>query len=254
MHESPNLGLRALYGGYYQAGKGAKFPQHQHPEWELVYYQEGRIECVHGPRRFLSQAGTLWLTPPQTPHAEIALTRYRNIYISVVAPASVAWPIHVADDADRNLGRLCDAIVKELQPDTGRDEILIQLMLQELSRRVARASLGEKPGTSANLVQRTEALFFTSLDQPVSIADTARRLGASPSKLRQAFQDVRGESPRACLRRLRCQQALHWLQNSTHSLETIAALCGFDSASHLSRVIYQEIGQRPGKLRKSRPT
>ncbi len=53
------------------------------------------------PRRFLSQAGTLWLTrrKPRTPRSPS--TRYRNIYISVVAPASVAWPIHVADDAER---------------------------------------------------------------------------------------------------------------------------------------------------------
>lgn len=249
MHESPNLGLRALYGGYYQASKGVNFPQHQHPHWELVYYREGRIECVHGAQRFLSQRGTLWLTPPQTPHAEIALTRYRNIHLSVRAPVSVAWPIHVVDDADSNLGRLCDAIVKELHREKERDAILIQLMVQELSLRVTRASLGERPSSSASLVQRTEAHFFASLDQPISIAETARKLGASSSKLRQAFQSVRGESPRACLRRLRCQQALHWLRNSTHSLETISALCGFDSASHLSRVIYQEMGQRPGRLR-----
>lgn len=249
MQESPNSGLRALYGDYYQAPKGAHFPQHQHAHWELVYYREGRIECVHGERRFISRSGTLWLTPPHTPHAEIALTRYRNIHLSIRAPVSMAWPIHVVDDADNNLGRLCDAIVKELLRGNERDAILIHLMLLELSRRVVRASLGGHPGASAHLVQRTEALFFTSLDQSISIADTARRLGASSSRLRQAFQSVRGESPRACLRRLRCQQALHWLQNSTYSLETISGLCGFDSASHLSRVIYQEIGERPGRLR-----
>lgn len=249
MHESPNHGLRGLYGGYYQARDGVDFPLHQHPVWELVYYLEGTIECVHDQRRFIAQAGTLWLTPPQTPHAEIALTGYKNIYFAVQAPAQMAWPIRVSDDADGNLGRLCRALVEEMRADTPRDEILIQLMLQELSRRVARASLGAPASTGAALVQRAESLFFASLDQSISIAETARRLGASPSKLRQAFQSVRGESPRASLCRLRCQQALHWLQNSTHTLETIAALCGFDSASHLSRVIHRETGQRPGRLR-----
>ncbi len=143
--------------------------------------------------------------------------------------------------------------MKELQPETGRDEILIQLMLRGTQsprrpcqpRREAQQQRLPRPAHRGPLLHRPRP---THLHRR-----TARRLGASPSKLRQAFQDVRGESPRACLRRLRCQQALHWLQNSTHSLETISALCGFDSASHLSRVIYQEMGQRPGKLWEARP-
>lgn len=250
MHKSLNSLTRFLSGGFYQAAKGRDFPMHQHLHWEFVYYLAGSVECVQEKRRFTCRPGTLWLTPPHTQHAEIARSAYHNIYLTLQAPPDAAWPAVVVDDPDRNLERLCRSILQELRLEKKRDEILLHLMTQELVRRVVTSSQPDQAVSGAELVRRAEALFFASLDQPLTIAGTARRIGASTSNLRRAFQRIRGESPRECLCRLRCQQALHWLQNSTHSLEAIADLSGFDSASHLSRVMLKQMGQRPGKLRK----
>lgn len=146
MHKSPEFGPEMLWGGFYQAARGQDFPLHRHAQWELVYYLEGEIECVQEKRHFAGKPGLLWLTPPDTAHAEIAHTAYRNIYFSVRAPRRTGWPATVMDDEDRNLERLCRALVQEARKEKEGDRILMRLMLQELLRRVVRVQKGSPGG------------------------------------------------------------------------------------------------------------
>jgi len=48
------------------------------------------------------------------------------------------------------------------------------------------------------------------------------------------------------------QRVLAYLQTSDLTLEHIASLTGFSSASHLSRAVRAETGSSPGRLRRSR--
>ena len=100
-------------------------------------------------------------------------------------------------------------------------------------------------------MRRAEVLIVGSLDQRLKIYEIAEKIGVSVSGLRAAFQTVRGRSPLTILREIRCQRTVALLHNSTHTLEALAELCGYDSASHLSWEIKRFTGKAPGKLRQS---
>jgi transcriptional regulator GlxA family with amidase domain len=52
------------------------------------------------------------------------------------------------------------------------------------------------------------------------------------------------------LQAVRARRAISLLHNSTLTLEAIASMCGYDSASHLSRMVKRSTGKSPGTLRR----
>jgi len=246
LHKSP--GFEYVGGGFHEAPKGQDFPLHYHPlGWEAVYYRAGFITCVHGNDSFTSEPGLLWLTPPGVEHAELARTAYKSIYFEFRAPPSMPWPRTILDDDRQNLGRLCAEIVIERAAREASP--LSELLLQELFMRVERLADRQKTDAATQVVRRAEVLITSSLNHRPKIQDIAEKSGVSVSGLRAAFQAVRGKSPLTVLREIRCQRTVSMLHNSTQTLEALAELCGYDSASHLSREIKRSTGKSPGKIR-----
>ena len=85
--------------------------------------------------------------------------------------------------------------------------------------------------------------------QSISVEEVAQHVGMSPSRLRAHFVRLRGRSPQATLQAIRLRQATDLIRHSSLKLEAIADLCGYHSASHLSRYIRRETGKSPGRLR-----
>jgi AraC-like DNA-binding protein len=246
LHKSP--AFEFVGGGFHEAPAGKDFPLHYHPHgWEAVYYRSGFITCVHGDDSFTSEPGLLWLTPPGVEHAELAHTAYSNTFFEFRAPASASFPRTVLDDERQNLGRLCAEIViertdREISP-------LADLLLQELFLRIERLADRQQTHATTQVVRRAEVLIASSLNHRPKIQDIAEKSGVSVSGLRAAFQTVRGKSPLTVLREIRCQRTISMLHNSTQTLEALSELCGYDSASHLSREIKRSTGKSPGKIR-----
>jgi AraC-like DNA-binding protein len=258
--ETPPLTpLTLCAAGAYQAPRGRDFPRHAHDTWELVYYRDGNILCPLGDAVYEGLPGVLLLTPPHTPHAEVARTAYSNYFLVVDAPADAPWPLRCYDDADGSLERVCAALVREWS--TPADEApadrdaLVALLLAELDLRLRRARAQADLLPAEALVRRAERLIAeraTARPAP-KIGDIAREVGVAPSTLRALFAERRGGTPRAHLRRSRLRHALALLRGSTLTLDAVAGLCGYDSASHLSRDVKRETGESPGALRQSGP-
>jgi len=247
LHKSPDIQYGG--GGFYKAPAGKDCPLHRHKEWELVYYRSGSITCVHGDETFDAEPGLLWLTPPGVYHRELARTAYQNTYLTILAPKTRAWPRTVLDDERQNLGRLCAELVIE----GARQEMapLAKLLLEELFMRIEQSASRQKADPTTQVVRRAEVLIASTLDHRLKIYEIAEKLGISVSGLRAAFQTVKGQSPLTVLREIRCRRTISLLHNSTHTLEALAELCGYDSASHLSWEIKRFTGKSPGKLRQS---
>jgi len=257
MHESPTPlpPLRLCACGAYRAPQGRDFPVHAHDTWELVYYRDGHVLCPVGAQVYEGQPGVLLLTPPGTPHAEIARTAYSNFFLAVEAPADSPWPTLCFDDADASLERLCAALVREFQTpaDEAPDDrsALISLLLAELDLRLRRARAQADLPEGELVVRRAERLLSeraTATPAP-RVQDVAREVGVAPSTLRALFARRRGRTPRAHLREARLRHALALLRGSTLTLEAVAGLSGYDSASHLSRDVKGATGKSPGALR-----
>jgi len=236
-----------LFGGSYEAPKGRDFPIHSHKRWEWVYYRSGFIHCLHGGEHLEMRPGTLWLTPPGVPHAEIARDAYSNYYFEVDGPIDEIMPKVIQDDSEASIGRLLSLLIRELRGKSSSHEPMMEFLTGALLLHVQR--LSETPATTARrlLVRDAESLWE---NQPqLSVEKVARGLGMSISGFRQLIHEERNQSPVAFRVQLRVQRAIRTLQTSTMKLEAVAGMCGFHSASHLSRQIKAATGKSPGSLR-----
>jgi AraC-like DNA-binding protein len=269
--QNATVEISILGAGALKAPKGKNFPIHQHSEWEIVYYRAGFIDCPIGnevfktrpglvlltppgiPHAEVAPAGSVLLTPPGIPHAEVALTDYANYWLNLKVSGSPGWPRFCFDDLEHNLERLFRAIVQEWHGQApGRAEML-ELLSKQLGLALYRAfstgqiSEGEKMvGVAARLIEQQ----YTT---PLTITKIAGQLGVSPAYLRLLFARYRGNNPLAYLQTLRLQHALQLISSSSLTLEAVARLSGYDSASHLSRHVKRETGKNPGEFRPGHP-
>lgn len=246
MHESPPVRLQGI--GAYSAARGQDFPPHKHTCWELTYYRWGRVRCPLGARTYDVAAGSMLLTPPETVHAEIAVTGYGNYFLAVDAPVTMPWPQLCHDDADHALGATCAAILREQNSAAqGRDRML-ELLIAQLRVLIERAA-GESADEIELIVRRAETLIEERYAGRLRIEELAAEVGVAVSTLRAYFNARRGRSPRVALAQVRMRHALGLLRGSTLPLESVARQCGYDSASHLSRSVKAATGTRPSTLR-----
>jgi AraC-like DNA-binding protein len=247
LHQSPHAAMRVIAAGPYAAPQGRDFPPHQHVTWEIIYYRAGHITCPIGDRSFEGRPGMLNAIPPRTIHAEIATTEYANFWIQLDAPADSPWPLMCMDDADQTLGHVCTAIVRESRAQHADCDEMLALLLHQLDLLLRRAQQ-HLPGPE-RLVREVESILETEYAKPLTFSTIARDIGVSPSHLRAQFVRLRGYPPKIHLQNIRVREALALLWNSTLTLEAIAGLCGYDSASHLSRHVKRTTGKSPGALR-----
>ena len=247
----PNAELRLLTASVHTAGQHQDFPAHRHEAWELILYCAGHIECVVAGKVFQTQPGMLLVIPPGTVHFDVALTAYRQFYVHVQSESAPAWLEVYRDDAERTLLTLFTALAREWRGHApGRTEML-WLLLRQLELLLVRKRCAPEPTAAELLVQAAERSLEERLGLSPSIKDIAAEVGVSPSTLRAHFARLRGLSPKAHLQQVRQRRALELVGSTSLSLSAIAELCGYDSASHLSRHIKRGTGRSPGTFRAS---
>jgi AraC-like DNA-binding protein len=249
LHKSPERTLRILSAGAYRAEKGMHFPPHFHSHWELVYYRSGAVGCLMKGESCPGYPGLVWLTPPGVPHAERAVTAYANYFIALDLRNLNDWPAFLDDDADRSLGRICQQIVIECNRVTEERPRMLELLAEQLGCLLNRVSSEKVLSRPAQTVAKAERLIEEECGQSLTIHDVAQAVHTSTSTLRGYFKTVRGCSPREHLRQVRLSKAIGFLRTSTLKLEVVAELCGYDSASHLTRCVKKSTGQTPGQIR-----
>jgi AraC-like DNA-binding protein len=249
LHKSPKPSVRILYAGAYQAEKGVHFPPHRHSHWELVYYRSGAVECQMREESRPGYPGLVWLTPPGITHAERAVAAYANYYIALDLKNASDWPAFLDDEANRSLERLCQQIVLEWNRAAQERPRMLELMAEQLGCLLNRASSAMVLPRPAQTVARAERFIEEKCGQPLAIYDVAQAVHTSASTLRGYFKLVRGCSPREHLQQVRLGRAMRFLRTSSLKLEAIAELCGYESASHLTRCVKKSTGQTPGQIR-----
>jgi len=245
MHETPPV----VFAGTYRGERGSRFPPHQHSSWELVYYRRGRVRAPIGDVVFDAHPGVLLATPPNTVHSEYAVATYENVHIGVDVAAGHPWPTRTDDDADQSLGRLMSALVRE-RTEPRHDDGLAELLVAELDIRLRRAFGRQHRPQVDPAVAHARRLLDDGHAEGIRISAVAGQVGLSPSALRRQFASTYGMTPREYLHGVQLRNALDHLYHSSLTLETIARLVGYHSASHLARHVKAATGLSPGRLRR----
>jgi AraC-like DNA-binding protein len=239
--------------GAWSARSGQHAPPHRHAAWKITYYRTGRITSVVDGERYDIVPGTVLVLRPNQAHEEIAHTGYSNYYTLVDAASDQPWPARCDGDDAHDVGRISAALLRETSsPDASSPAMTAALMI-ELDVTLRRHDPAIAPTAAERTLRAAERVVEEAYARPLSVGALASSVGVSASTLRAHFATAAGVAPLEFVRRVRLRHALGLLRTSDLSLATVAARCGFDSASHLSRHVKAATGTSPGRLRPGAP-
>lgn len=130
-----------------------------------------------------------------------------------------------------------------------RDAILIE-WIEALPESV---SVSELPSAAARkrLVDRACELMLGAPDEPLSMLEVCRRVGASRRKLNYCFQDVLGSSPVKYLRAVRLNGVRRELRAGSAPVQDVAARWGFWHLGQFSLDYKRQFGELPSATLKA---
>ncbi|NBD08263.1 helix-turn-helix domain-containing protein [Corallococcus sp. c25j21] len=94
-------------------------------------------------------------------------------------------------------------------------------------------------------VRELEAFVLANIERQVSIQQMARATATSPRTLARRVEDALGTTPHRFAQRLRISRAVHLLETTRDSVESIAARVGYADAAAFRRVFRRETGEAP---------
>lgn len=98
-------------------------------------------------------------------------------------------------------------------------------------------------------VRRVRDLMLAGLDQPLTLAQLAAAARLSPFHFCRAFRSTLGETPHACLARLRLERAMALIAQTDRPILGIALDVGYDTESGLARLFRRSLGLGPAAYR-----
>ncbi|WP_179281180.1 response regulator [Paenibacillus sp. XY044] len=98
-------------------------------------------------------------------------------------------------------------------------------------------------------VMTAVSMLHEELDQPLTAAEIARRVSMSRSYFSQCFKEIVGTNFNAYLRRIRLDQAKHYLGNTTKTVLWIAQHVGYEDEKYFSRSFREYTGLLPSEYR-----
>jgi AraC-like DNA-binding protein/quercetin dioxygenase-like cupin family protein len=258
---TPVAHIPILSGGLHHAEKGQHYPAHYHPTLELILYRTGQIEWhgeVQGEDVVVhTQPGMVLLTPPNVLHFERAHTAYSHTYFLLDQEVfagffrghSFTEVRTFFDDRNHSLEQVMVALTREWHGNNLHRERMIEHLFNQMVILFERLETEPEPAAAERLVRKVERILEERFATPPTIPDIAAELGVSSSLIRMHFAKLRGYSPKTYLQTVRLNRVLDLIKGSSLSLEDIADLTGYDSASHLSRHVKQATGETPGAFR-----
>ena len=235
--------------GNYSAPKGQDYPLHQHSSHELIFYLSGAVRVIIEGQAIDAQPGMVLIIPPKAQHCDIAISDYAQYYLRIQIAPEIELPGYHFDDVNRSLTHVAAQITREYQANHTDKELMLSLLLQQLELLLLRQQYTAIPSKAELIVREVERLIEAQHSKAISIKDLVRPIHASASSIRSHFAKIRGYSPKQYLQQVRLKHVFELLRESDLSLEVIATLTGYDSASHLSRHVKRVTGRTPGSFR-----
>ena len=235
------------------------FPEHLHPQAELVFVFSGRVVMRVDGRERLLLPGSLCLCFPGVTHGYVRSQDAQALML-IFSPALIAEfsalltgrrpenPVLPAAALPEDVAPCARRLVEELAG--GADELVLRGYLQViLARTLPRMPLGERRGEETGVVYRLLQYLSIHFAEPLTLDDLARALCVSPSHLSHTFSRRLGTSFRAYVNALRIDQACTLLRRTDYSITRIAFECGFETQRTFNRAFAGQLGMTPGAYR-----
>lgn len=166
----------------------------------------------------------------------------------------------VKDEADQWLERSIRYSVDEPHGSLAGSKLvqakLAELLFVETIRRyineLPEGEVGWLAGTRDSVVGHALSLLHEDPSHPWTIAELARKVGLSRSRLAERFRHYLGESPMAYLALWRLKLGAESLQNTNDSVAEIAMSVGYGSEAAFNRAFKRHFDSPPAHFRRQR--
>jgi AraC family transcriptional regulator len=228
---------------------GAHQPRHRHADGSLSLVLAGELTEITSAASCRAVAGSLVLKPAGYWHANTYGPR--GARIAQVLPTDRST---LGDGDSRRYRwfeapRLARKVIGLLRHRSGRSEFTEMAMweaIDGLMSPTAANQTGARPGWWADAVD----LLDECVEQPISVADVARRVGVHPVHLARVCRRQLGCTVREYIRGRRVLAAWRAWERGSESLAAIACHVGFADQAHMTRAFAAVLGVSPGRLRR----
>lgn len=113
----------------------------------------------------------------------------------------------------------------------------------------ARMQAADRVGFRHPKLSEIIATMETNLEEPIRPGDLAKTVSISTRQLERLFRRYLNSTPKQYYTELRLQRAQQLLLQTNMSVTAVGVACGFNTASHFSRLFRARFGTSPHRLR-----
>lgn len=234
--------------------------------WILLISFDGKLHPQLEPRRLIEKVpnrANFYIIPPDTKYVLVAdqprcfravfhfsyvSDLLRNVVMKRGILAKRLPPAALAEVRQ---------IVRTIQPHYRKPTALSELYYEQALLRLtlfALEGMHFSPITTLGNIGKTRVeqaveWFSEHIGESPSLSDVANMVHISPTQLRRHFYEEFGKSPKAVFVKLRMQRVSQLLATTSHTLERIAELCGFQSSTDLCRSFKKVFKVTPNRWR-----
>lgn len=236
------------------------FHGENHDFWEIVFLEQGDVECIEDENVYLLKGNCMLLHSPMEFHRIRSSpgSSPKGFILSFKTegelPKRLRQGIFLLEEAEKEEYRSLCKIIQKVVLGT-QDPYLSQLAADRLSSFLIQ--LSEKPVTTqivcsnrSESYRRIVSDMTECVDRNLSLKDFANRQNISVSYLKLLFQEYAGISPKTYYNQLRIQRAIKLL-NTPLSIAEISEMMNFSSQNYFTIFFTRYMGQAPSEFRKN---
>jgi len=226
-------------------------PLHRHTKTaELLWVERGTVEIELTDRRLLLSSGDLLLIPAGCWHRLVVVDDPQPIKKLILTTSVNAASVQRArPDSPIYINALFAELERKLQAPAasiGKGQKIVELLLLEVDvAQVAGSTDSVEPFRLAHLLHDLEETCHL----PFSLTETAARTGLSKFHFSRKFKARCHETPLQFVIRCRMECAQHLLLATDHDVSSIAAQCGYKSATQFHAAFTRFSGTSPKRYR-----
>jgi AraC family transcriptional regulator, arabinose operon regulatory protein len=251
-----------LLTGHYHEGSGYRVVRRDGvADWLLIATVSGRGRFGHVGGDGVVEPGDWVLVRPGTPHdygVEPSLKRWEIVWAHFQPRAHwlpwLNWPavapglMKLTIGDDKSLARFRE-VHALFAGDLRRSEAFAMNGLEALLLECDRQNPLAMISSYDERIRRAMDYVERNLARKVTLADIARAVGLSSSRLAHLFREQSGQTPQHYLEGLRMQRAAELLRRTGFSIKQIADAVGYDSQFYFSQRFKVRTRQSPSSFR-----
>lgn len=218
---------------------------HDHPCYELVYYEKGRGTTTLQDKTYTFVENTYTVIPPHLLHNEKHQIDGHVICLTFQGELP-SMPLFREDDSGA-VRQLLHTLLAEIRDQRYGYQTILQTSLQALLVHVLRGR--HSAGGEKNVAYVVGYLQQNYRDRIV-LADCAKQLNISYDYFQHKFKEHTGMSPRGFLLHCRIDAAKKLLERTSLDCTEIAYRCGFSTSAQFAMLFKREVGMSPLQYRK----